>query len=87
MLNRNNIWDCEYFYAQRQLFLFKLLEGEDVMICTKMWLCVQFTDPVLMKVLVFKNGFQVDAKTGRQLLQYAISTVTNPKDIQMVNLW
>lgn len=40
-----------------------------------------------MIVIVFNNGFQVDAKTGRQLLQYMISTLTNPKDIQMVNLW
>lgn len=40
-----------------------------------------------MIVSVFKNGCQVDAKTGQQVLQYAISTVTNPKDIQMANLW
>lgn len=52
-----------------------------------MWLCVQFTETVPMIVIVFKNGFQVHAKTGRQLLQSMISTVTNPKDIQMVNLW
>lgn len=38
-----------------------------------------------MIVIVFKNGFQVHGKTGRQLLQYMI--LTNPKDIQMVNLW
>lgn len=52
-----------------------------------MWLCAQFTETVPMIVIVFKNGFQVHAKTGRQLLQYMISTVINPKDIQMVNLW
>lgn len=57
------------------------------MICTEVQLCVQFTETVLMIVSAFKNGCQVDAKTGQQVLQYAISTVTNPKDIQMANLW
>lgn len=30
MLNRNILWDYEYFCAQRQLFLFKLVEEEGV---------------------------------------------------------